>query len=190
MKPPGGETPASTQRLQPGHFGSKAAHYRALRKSRRQPVDGGHSPNRQRIFRIGSAMEECRRRLERIQINICVVLTLALFGGLLILPRIGQIIWIAIIAAVYIRLTLVIAKREELLEKLHPPGENNERSVMYDARELRIIISDPKGSWILGVDPKNDREGTEIIRQISSSYPGEPRTQKRVQPPLSEPAKR
>jgi hypothetical protein len=190
MKPPGGETPASTRRLQPGHFGSKATRYRALRKSRRQTVDRGHSPNRQRVFRIGSAMEEYRRRLERIQINICVVLTLALFGGLLILPRIGQIIWIAIIAAVYIRLTLVIAKREELLEKLHPPGENNERSVMYDARERRIIISDSKGSWILGVDPKNDREGTEIIRQISSSYPGEPRTQKSVQPPLSEPAKR
>jgi hypothetical protein len=174
MKPPGGETPALIRRLQPGHFGSKAIHYRAFRKSQRQTVDGGHTPNRRRIFRIGSAMEEYRRRLERIQINICVVLTLALFGGLLVLPRIGQIIWIAIIAAVYVRLTVVIGKREELLEKLHPPGENNEHSVMYDARERRMFISVSKGSRILGVDPKNEREGTEIIRQISSSYPGEP----------------
>jgi hypothetical protein len=124
-------------------------------------------------------MEEYRRRLERIQINICVVLTLALFGGLLILPRIGQIIWIAIIAAVYVRLTLVIAKREELLEKLQPSVENNERSVMYDTRERRINISYSKESWILGVDPKNDREATEIVRQVSSSSPGESRTQER-----------
>jgi hypothetical protein len=121
-------------------------------------------------------MEEYRRRLERIQIKICVVLILLLFGGLLILPRIGQVIWIVIIAAVYIRLTLVIAKREELLEKLDPPGENNEGPVMYHARERRIITSDSRGTWIVGVDPKNDREDTEIIRQISSSHPGEPGT--------------
>lgn len=41
-------------------------------------------------------------------------------GDVLILPRFGQFIWIAIIAALYIRVTLVIAGREELLENLNP----------------------------------------------------------------------
>jgi putative tryptophan/tyrosine transport system substrate-binding protein len=61
-------------------------------------------------------MNEYRRRLERTQITLCVLLILLLFFGLLILPRIGQVVWIAIIAAIYIRVTLVIARREELLE--------------------------------------------------------------------------
>jgi hypothetical protein len=80
-------------------------------------------------------MEEYRRRFERIQINVCIVLILALFGGLLILPYIGQIIWTAIIAAVYIRVTLVIARREELLEKLQPMCEDDERTAWSDASE-------------------------------------------------------
>ena len=118
-------------------------------------------------------MEEYRRRLERTQLKICVLLLVLLFGGVLILPRIGQAIWIAIIAAAYIRITLVIAKREELLEKLNPTRESNGRSAWYDARERRIVISDSDGTWVLGVDPNCDRERTEITRQIPSSYPGE-----------------
>jgi hypothetical protein len=97
-------------------------------------------------------MAEYRRRLERIQINICMVLTLALFGGLLILPHIGQIIWTAIIAAVYIRVTLVIARREELLEELQPMREDHERTAWYDASERRIFLSDSKGTWAFGID--------------------------------------
>ena len=54
-------------------------------------------------------MDEYRRRLDRTQIKLCALLTALLFIGLLILPRIGQDICIAIIAAVYIRVTLVIA---------------------------------------------------------------------------------
>jgi hypothetical protein len=172
MKPPGGETPASTRRLQPGHFGSKATHYRPFRKSQRQTVDGGHNPNRRRIFRIGSAMEEYRRRLERIQINICVVLTLALFGGLLILPRIGQIIWIAIIAAVYIRLTLVIARREELLEGLHPMREDDERTARYDASKRRIFLSESKGAWALDVDARAAQPADPCQPSIKRAAPG------------------
>ena len=61
-------------------------------------------------------MNEYRRRLERTQIKFCVLLILLLFTGLLILPRIGQVVWIAIITAIYIRVTLVIARREELLD--------------------------------------------------------------------------
>ena len=52
-------------------------------------------------------MEEYRRRLERTQINFCVLLLVLLFGGVPILPRIGQAIWIAIIAT------------EDLKEHLH-----------------------------------------------------------------------
>jgi hypothetical protein len=82
-------------------------------------------------------MNEYRRRLERTQIKFCVLLILLLFTGLLILPRIGQFVWIAIIAAIYIRVTLVIARREELLE---------EQSATHDARARRIFTSDPKGT--------------------------------------------
>ena len=39
-------------------------------------------------------MEEYWRRLERTQIKICVLFLALLFGGVLILPRIGQAIWI------------------------------------------------------------------------------------------------
>ena len=55
-------------------------------------------------------MNEYRRRLERTQIKFCVLLIILLFIGLLILPRLGQIVWIDIIAAIYIRVTLVIAR--------------------------------------------------------------------------------
>lgn len=77
-------------------------------------------------------MDEYRGRLERTEIKICVILILSLFAGVLILPWIGQVIWIAIIFAIYILVTLVIARREELLEKLSPMRESNERSAWYD----------------------------------------------------------
>ena len=57
----------------------------------------------------------------------CVLLILLLFAGLLILPRIGQVVWIAIIAAIYIRVTLVIARREELLEEQSAARQDNQR---------------------------------------------------------------
>ena len=109
----------------------------------------------------------------------CRLTLVLLFGGVLILPRIGQAIWIAVVAAVYIRTTLVIAKREELLEKLNPTRESNKRPAWYDARERRIVISDSDGTWVLRADPNCERERTEITRQIPSSYPGEPRAQPR-----------
>ena len=65
--------------------------------------------------------------LERTQIKFCVLLILLLFTGLLILPRIGQVAWIAIIAAIYIRVTLVIARREELLEEQSAARQDNQR---------------------------------------------------------------
>ena len=81
-----------------------------------------------------------------------------LFGGVAILPRIGQVIWLAVIAAVYIRTTLVIARREELLEKLNPTCESNERSAWYDARERRVVISDTEGTLVLEVDSNCHRK--------------------------------
>jgi hypothetical protein len=61
-------------------------------------------------------MEEYRRRLERTQLKIYAALLVLLFGRLLTLPWIGQVIWIAFIMAIYIRLTHVITRKEELLE--------------------------------------------------------------------------
>ncbi len=97
-------------------------------------------------------MDEYRRQLERTEIKICVILLVLLFGGVSILPWIGQVIWIAVIAAIYIRLTLVIARREELVEK-HSPTQRNERSTWFHARKRRILISDTKGTRALSVDP-------------------------------------
>jgi hypothetical protein len=72
-------------------------------------------------------MNEYRRRLERTQIKFCVLLILLIFIGLLMLPRFGQVVWIAIIAAMYIRVTLVIARREGLLEEQGAAREDNPR---------------------------------------------------------------
>jgi hypothetical protein len=69
-------------------------------------------------------MEEYRRRLERTQIEICLLLLVLLFGGLLVLPRVGQFIWVAVIMAIHIRVTHVITRREELIERGRPKHEN------------------------------------------------------------------
>jgi hypothetical protein len=53
---------------------------------------------------------------------------------------------IAAATCTYISITLVIAIREELLEKLFPTFESNERSAWYDARGGRIVISDSDGT--------------------------------------------
>jgi hypothetical protein len=87
-------------------------------------------------------MEQYRRRLERTQIKICVLLLVLLFGGLLTLPWIGQVIWIAIIMAIHIRLIFVIARKEELLEELDPRGKTIKSSAWYDSRRRHVVISD------------------------------------------------
>jgi predicted lysophospholipase L1 biosynthesis ABC-type transport system permease subunit len=86
-------------------------------------------------------MEEHRRRLERTQLKIYAALLVLLFGGLLILPWISQVIWIAFIMAIYIRLIVVITRKEELLEKLDPRRETK-RAAWYEVRERRIAITD------------------------------------------------
>jgi prepilin signal peptidase PulO-like enzyme (type II secretory pathway) len=129
-------------------------------------------------------MEEYRRRLERTQIKICVLLLVLLFGGLLLLPRIGQIIWIAAIMAIYIRVIHVIARREELLEQRR--HETNERSAWYDVHDRRIVISDSKGTWCLEVDSNRDRKATETRRQQLSSPNRRVRLQKRSSHALSQ----
>ena len=109
-------------------------------------------------------MDEYRRRLDRTQIKLCVLLTALLFIGLLILPRIGQAIWIAIIAAVYVRVTLVIARREELLEEQSAAHEGNRRSAWLNARARRFV-SDTKGTRAVRHDPHSGRRSTEIARR-------------------------
>jgi hypothetical protein len=115
------------------------------------------------------AMEENRRRLERTQLKIYAALLVLLFGGLLILPWIGQVIWIAFIMAIYIRLIVVITRKEELLEKLHP-RRKTKRTAWYEVRERRSAITDySDGAWPLGVDSNCDRKPIETRRLLSSS---------------------
>jgi hypothetical protein len=115
-------------------------------------------------------MEQYRRRLERTQIKICILLLVLLFGGLLTLPWIGQVIWIAIIMAIYIRVIFVIARKEELLEELRP-GRTNQRT----ARERRTVISDSDRTWVVGEDPYCDRRTTKM-RRISAGRGRQSRT--------------
>ena len=96
----------------------------------------------------GLAMEQYRRRLEK----ICVLLLVPLFGGLLTLLWVGQVIWIAVIMAIYIRVIFVIARKEELLEELDPMRETTKCSPWYDSRQRRVVISDSYRTWVLGVD--------------------------------------
>jgi hypothetical protein len=97
-------------------------------------------------------MEEYRCRLERTQIEIRLLLLVLLFGGLLVLPPVGQIIWVAAIMAIYTRVTHVIARREELLRG-RPKRETHGWSAWYDARERRIVISGADHTWILETGP-------------------------------------
>ena len=110
-------------------------------------------------------MEQYRRRLERTQIKICVLLLVMLFAGLLTLPWIGQVVWIAVIMAIYIRVIHIIARKEELLEELQP-RRTNQRTARYDARERRIIISDSDQAWVGGVDPNCDRRNSRDTRDL------------------------
>ena len=103
-------------------------------------------------------MDQYQRQLDRTQITICAILLALLFGGTLVLPWIGQCIWIAIIVAIYVRVTLVISRREELLEKLNPTNERTERSVWYYATERRIAIPDPNRTEALGAASKCDQK--------------------------------
>jgi hypothetical protein len=56
--------------------------------------------------------------------------------------------------AIYVRVTLVISRREELLEILDPTDETTEYSAWYYAAERHIAIPDPNGTKVLGDDPK------------------------------------
>jgi hypothetical protein len=104
--------------------------------------------------KVRLAMEEYRRRLEHTQLKIYAALLVLLFGGLLILPWIGQVIWIAFIMAIYIRLTHVITRKEELLEELHPRRGPTKCSAWSELGRRRGGISD---FWDLRVDanPRN-----------------------------------
>jgi hypothetical protein len=106
-------------------------------------------------------MDEYRRRLNRTEIKLCALLTTLLFGGLTVLPHTGQVIWTVIIAAAYIRVTLVITRREELLEEQSPAHEAN---AWLDAGARRIE-SDPKGTKAVGHDPHSGRQSTAIARR-------------------------
>ena len=109
-------------------------------------------------------MDEYRRRLNRTEIKLCALLTALLFGGLIVLPHTGQVIWTVIIAAAYFRVTLVIARREELLEEQCPAHEGSQRSAWRDAGARRIG-SEPKETQAVCHDPHSGRQSTEIARR-------------------------
>jgi hypothetical protein len=113
-------------------------------------------------------MEEYRRRLERMQIKICLLLVVLLFGGLLVPPRVGQIIWIAVIMAIHIRVTHVIARRQELLERGRPKHETHGWP-WYCARDRRIVTSGADDTWILETDPGR-KKGTEMDLILSQDH--------------------
>jgi len=107
-------------------------------------------------------MDEYRRRLNRTEIKLCALLTALLFGGLIVLPHTGQVIWTVIIAAAYFRVTLVIARREELLEEQCPAHEGSQRSAWRDAGARRIE-SDPKGAQALCDGTHSGRQSAKIF---------------------------
>jgi hypothetical protein len=110
-------------------------------------------------------MEEYRRRLERTQLKIYAALLVLLFGGLLILPWIGQVIWIAFIMAIYIRLILVITRKEELLGELDPRRETTKCSAWSDSGQRRVGISDSNRTRSLRVDA-NPRSASKSSRRF------------------------
>jgi hypothetical protein len=54
-------------------------------------------------------------RLEKTQIWLAAGLTIALFAGLLILPYWGQVVWVALMGAAWLRVVTVIMRKEKLV---------------------------------------------------------------------------
>ena len=176
--------PVSIRRLQPDPLGSKATRSRSVRRNQRPTHDRDPTRNcrRHHVCKVCLAMEEYRRRLERTQLKIYAALLVLLFGGILILPRIGQVIWIAIVTAIYIRVALVIARREELLEKLSPRSQGTERAAWYDPRDrlstIAMELANRACFWHRGAvrfGPLRERAGRVFLH--SSKY--EPQAQRR-----------
>jgi hypothetical protein len=80
--------------------------------------------------------------------------------------------------AIYIRLTLAIARKEELLEQLRPRRTNqwsawktNQRAASHDPRQHRTFISDSTRTRVVRVNPNRDHKTTEM-RRIPASDDG------------------
>jgi hypothetical protein len=109
------------------------------------PLCRGHH-----VRSIAAAM---RRHGGGMRVSIPQLQPVLLFGGILILPRISQVIWIVIVMAIYVRVTLIITRKEELLEEFCPTRETNQRAAWYDTREHRIVTSDSDVTRVVDVDP-------------------------------------
>ena len=59
-------------------------------------------------------------RLEKTQTWLAAGLTIALFAGLLILPYWGQVVWVALMGAAWLRVVIVIMRKEKLVRARHP----------------------------------------------------------------------
>jgi hypothetical protein len=91
------------------------------------------------------------QRLERAGMVLCLGLTIALFAGLLLLPRWGQLAWVALIGAAYIRLTIVIMRRERQLT-LMTEREGGQRTTRDHRGQGHIgVVPQPQGACGGGV---------------------------------------
>jgi hypothetical protein len=113
-------------------------------------------------------MEEYRRRLERTQIKIwpssaCSPLRWALGASACRTDHL-----VTVIMAIHIRVTHVIARREDLLERGRLKHETHGRTAWYDPRERRIVTSGVDDTWILETDPRR-KKGIEMDLTLSQN---------------------
>jgi membrane protein implicated in regulation of membrane protease activity len=81
------------------------------------------------------------QRLERTDTVLYLGLTIALFAGLLLFPYWGQVVWVALIGAAYIRLTIVIMRRERQLT-LMTEREGGQRTTCDHRGQGHIRVGD------------------------------------------------
>jgi hypothetical protein len=85
-------------------------------------------------------MSDPSKRLERTEMMLCLGLTIALFAGLLALPYWGQVVWIILISLAYVRLTVVIMRRERQL--MMTGREGGPRTTRDHSGQSRIGVGD------------------------------------------------
>ena len=86
-------------------------------------------------------------RLEKTQTWIAAGLTIALFGGILVLPYWGQVVWVALIGAAWLRVVIVIMRKEKLVIDSGCGGAGYDRPEGgVDRQQLRSLEQSPHRS--------------------------------------------
>jgi hypothetical protein len=86
-------------------------------------------------------------RLERTQTWLAAGITILLFIGLLVLPYWGQVVWVALMGAAWLRVVYVIMKREKLLETATNSGLEATR---HQSTSGVSVTDSNKQPWVLG----------------------------------------